>query len=175
MVDFWLKGPKHRIYFISEGGHETPRELAGRIRAQGPLAARLRGINRLRGKKLHPKSWKKLLAVITRTIEHGIEITSRNPARCKRFYDDDSSTCNEGSIEFCEFKADDLRVMFFVEEPSQNEPCKTLIVTHCFSKKRDDTPPKEKKRFCRLRCAYYRWRESLGASDAVHAYAITEQ
>lgn len=168
MLEFWLKGSKHRLYFINEGSHDTPRDLAERICATGPLAARLRNVVRLADRPENPESWKKLLAVIKRALKHGIEITSKNPARCKCFSIDDLAEGASGKIEVCEFKADDLRMMFFREEPIPQEPCTTLIITHCFSKKRDDTPPEELQRFCDLRQRYYERRVEAGASDAVH-------
>ena len=170
MLEFLLAGPKHRLYFIIEGSHDTLRDLADKTGATGPLAARLLDKPRLEEKKERPDSWKKLLAVIGRTVLHGVEKTASNPSRCKCFSAKDLGTRQEGTIEVCEFKADDLRVLFFKEEPVGNEPCTTLIITHCFKKQRDDTPPVELKRFYNLRRAYYTWREEVGARDAVHAY-----
>ncbi len=171
MLEFWLKGPKHRIYFIIDGSHETPQDLAHRIRASGPEAAALTKESKLKERKPRPESWKKLTAVIQRTLTHGVDVTSRNPTRCKCFTIDDGAA---GLVEVREVKADDLRIMFFKDEPVSDEPCTSLVITHCFKKKQDATPANELTRFCNLRRNYYNWRNDLGAVNAVQAYALQE-
>ena len=143
-----LRGRAHRIVFIDTGtgSADTFRQLAKRLRAKGPLADRLLG--KTRSAKDSPPEWKKLLAVMNRACEHGLNLVSRNPTVCKRFRGDD--------LGLGEFKSQPIRVMFFECEREQG----LIVVTHCFNKKRATTPPEETKRARRLQEAYYEWLDS---------------
>ncbi len=169
-IEHLLTGDRHRIYYICEGSHETFRDLVEKLHATGPLAARLRKLPRVSGKKDSPTEWKKLWALMQRAALHGLPTVRRNKTKCKCFTPPEAHTRNE-RIEVCEFKSPPYRVLFFEEEPSANEPCTTLIITHVFSKKQDETPPTELTRFADLRARYYQWRDGLGASDAITALA----
>ena len=143
-----LQGRAHRIVFIETGtgNADTFRQLAKRLRARGPLADRLLG--RSVSAKDRPAEWKNLLAVMDRACEHGLDAVARNPTACKRFRGRD--------FGLGEFKSKQIRVMFFECEREQG----LIVVTHCFSKKRDTTPPEETKRARRLQEAYYQWLDS---------------
>ena len=143
-----LHGRAHRIVFIETGtgNAETFRQLAERLRARGPLAGRLLG--KTRSAKDSPSEWKRLLAVMNRACVQGLDVVSRNPTACKRFRGED--------LGLGEFKSKPFRVMFFECEREQG----LIVVTHCFSKKRDTTPPEETKRARRLQEAYYEWLDS---------------
>jgi len=169
LIELLFAGPKHRIYFLADGSHSTPRDLAERLHAAGGLAALLRRQPKLEAKKESPPDWKKLLAPIQRTAMEGLEMTARNPSRVKCFVPPEAHTRGE-RMEVGEFKGAHHRAFFFREEPPRPEPCTTLIITHIYSdKKRNETPAEELVRFADLRTRYYRWRDSLGAQDAVTA------
>jgi len=110
----------------------------GNAKTFGQLAETLRGNH----------TWKKLLSVMVRACEHGLKTVCTNPLVCKRFRGEDSG--------LCEFKSPPYRVMFFECEREHG----LIVITHCFKKKRGDTPPNEKKRARRLQATYYEWLDS---------------
>ena len=170
IIELLFTGTHHRIYYICEGNHESFRDFAESVNATGPFAATLRRLPRVKDSKENPPEWKKLVALMTRAVHHGVSKVARNPKRCKCFSLPDRFAGDE-RVEVCEFKTPPYRVLFFQEESASEEPCTTLIITHVFTKKRDDTPAKELKRFAALRKQYYKWRNGLGATDAVNAVA----
>ena len=143
-----LRGRAHRIVFIETGtgNAATFRQLAENLRAKGPLADRLRG--KPISAKNSPPAWKKLLARMERACGHGLDQVCRNDTVCKRFRGEDRG--------LGEFKSPPIRVMFF---ECEREPG-LIVLTHCFSKKRDDTPSQETKRARRLQRDYYEWLDS---------------
>ena len=172
-IEFFLAGPKHRVYYISAGSHQTLRDLADRLHATGSLAGAVLERPEVLPKKDAPADWKKLTNTIQRTVINGIEKVGRNESRLKRFK---PPTIQKGgeTVELCEFKADHHRAFFFVEDPASSEPCTTLIITHVDSdKKQDKTAEAQIQRFADLRAKYYAWRTQTGASDAVEAYRRT--
>lgn len=172
-LHFLIAGPCHRIYYIAKGSHQTPLDVARALRASGPLTARL-GLGKITGRDDSPERWKKHLALIVRTTEVGLPVVGRNPSRVKCF-EAAASLTPYGPRQVCEWKTEDLRFLFFPEMTVVREPCTTLILTHCFSKKRDDTPPVEIERYDRLRQAFYDWRDALKAKDAVAAFRLEQE
>ena len=175
LIEFFLAGPKHRVYYISAGGHQTLRDLADRLHATGPLAGAVLERPKVLPKKAAPSDWKKLTNTIQRTARNGKDMVGRNKSRLKCFKPPASQTKTRGeTVEVCEFKADHHRAFFFAEDPASAEACTTLIVTHVYSdKKQDETPEVELKRFADLRTKYYDWRDATGAPDAVEAHRRT--
>ena len=174
LIDFFLAGPKHRVYYISVGSHQSLRGLADRLHAKGPLASLLSKREAALSAKEAPADWKKLVNTIQRTAVNGKDMVGRNKSRLKCFKPSASQTKTPEVIEVCEFKADHHRAFFFVEDPTSDESCMTLIVTHVYSdKKQDETPDTELKRFATLRKRYYEWRDKLPARDAVEAHTLT--
>lgn len=162
----------HRIYAMTDGAPLTFEGFAARLRAKGPTAARLLGDPSLEDSEANrPDNWKRLSALILRTARVGLSQVSVNPQRCKRFFPPEAHTGNQ-RVEVCEWKQGEWRVFFFREEPVAREPCTTLIVTHAFEKKQDNTPRGELARFAKQRTRYYDWRQSLGATDAVSALSL---
>ncbi|MEM9997496.1 MAG: hypothetical protein AAF809_07320 [Bacteroidota bacterium] len=168
ILELLIVGTRHRIYYLCEGNHRSFRDFADDLHASGPFAARLRRKPKVESKKTLPPDWKKLLALLQRAAQHGIEVVAQNSARCKRFVPPPAHTNNE-RMEVCEFKTGPYRVLFFVEETTRPEPRTTLIITHVFEKKQDETPRGELRRFADLRATYYRWRAALKARDALDA------
>ncbi len=161
MIDVLLKGSRHEIWYITEGGHTTFKDLLDEVKATGALAAKLREEPRVSNKKLHPKAWKKLLGAMQRTVRHGKDQVSKTNA-IKRWSEPcyDAYQKADSQVALHEFRPDFIRVLFFEEEPVPVAGPSRLIITHAFKKKRDDTPDEEKTRFVRLRNAYYTWRRS---------------
>ena len=140
-----LRGRAHRIVYIETGtgSAETFQQFARQLRAKGPLASQLLG--KEQGAKNRPRDWKKLLAIMKRVCDPGLDVVATNPLVCKRFKGSDSG--------LGEFKSIPFRVMFFEcgRVPGR------IVITHCFKKKSDKTPPQQVERAHRLREAYYQW------------------
>ncbi len=147
-----LRGRTHRIVFIQTGtgNAQTFRQLAAKLRAKGPVADQMldRPTSEDKPPKDGPSVWKKLVARMERACIYGLDQVCRNQSVCKRFRGEDKG--------LGEFKSKPIRVMFFECEREQG----LIVLTHCFSKKRDDTPPEEMNRARRLQTAYYEWLDS---------------
>lgn len=138
-----LKGPHHAIVYVAEqtGNAETFLGLAESLRAKGPLADRL--LDRKTKPKDSPREWKELLAIMDRTVKYGLDVVARNPKKCRRSF-------QYGNSEIGEFKSNHVRAMFF-EDPEFKG---LIVITHCFSKKVDETPQSEIDRAKRIRATY---------------------
>ena len=148
MIELILSGKHHAIYYIARGGHTTFRKFADELRARGPVAGKVRG-KKYDHKRPTPKSWKGLMGVLEKAAQHGYKILS-NTNMVKTWAADDGT-------QVAEFRKRDLRVLFFEDETIKQRPTR-LIVTNCFKKKSDETPPQEIDRFLRLRTQYYKRR-----------------
>lgn len=82
-----------------------------------------------------------------RICDHGLDRVCRNDSVCKRFRGED-----HGLGEF-KIKRPSYRLMFFECERDHG----LIVITHCFKKKQDETPPNEMERAHRLRADYYDW------------------
>lgn len=130
----------HDIVYVTSGlgSGVSFEKFVEKIRAKGRIASRILG--RDTGSDDRPSEWKKLLAIMDRAVERGLDELKRNDVKCKVFSD------NIG-----EFKVRPWRVMFFIDITREDK----IVITHCFKKKRDDTPPTEIERVRTQRERYY--------------------
>lgn len=149
MVELVLARSKHQISFISEGAN-TFRDFLDKVKAQGPMAASVRGEPRLRQRRPAPKEWKKMIAALDRVAEHGFRVLEKTTV-VKTWRADDGT-------EVCEIRKGNVRVLFFEEEPPLDKGATHLIITHAFFKKSNETPRLEVNRFLRMRQRYYSWK-----------------
>lgn len=154
MVELVLTRSRHRISYVRDGAHVTFRDFLDKVKAQGPLAAAIRGEPRLKEKKPAPKEWKKLIAALDRIAQHGF----RKLEKTKLV----KTWAEDGGTTVCEIRKGNVRVLFFEDEPHPNDGPTHLVITHAFFKKSDETPRSEIERFLRMREQYYTWKFNAG-------------
>lgn len=152
MIEFLLGGSKHTIYFITTGSNILA-DYADDLKAAGEFAATIRGKKRLQSRPDRPKDWKKFVAVLKKTVQHGYKMMAKTNA-VKTWME---AGPNGEDIEVAEIRKGQLRVFFFEDTCSAPGPPSRLILTHGYTKKTNSTPDGQTDCFINLRASYYTW------------------